>query len=155
MLSTPMLLCIYLHKYTYASKYGNIKHRDKMGAILGFFTGPLGKIAMYLIGAIFAALGIWAGWAHYDGMRDQISSLKAANAQYQQVVVDQKEFIKHQDALMVFQSQSITSFAKKTEDTVKQYTTVNDYLNSKEAVANDRPSSDILKETVRKLGVIK
>lgn len=122
-----------------------------MGAIIGFFTGPLGKIAMYAIGAVFAAGLIWAAWSHYDGLVTKVATQKAKIDQYEQVIKDQKDFIQKTEDLIQLQNDSITKLDAAKIDIEGRFKTLSDYLGSKEAIAGDRVSSEVLKNTIRKL----
>lgn len=120
-------------------------------AILAFFTGPLGKIAMYAIGALAAAGILWAAVHHYESIISENSRLEAANAQYAQTIKDQQKAVKDAEALMKIQSDSIDTLQDQVNDTQANFDTVNEFIKSKGAMASDRPASDILKNTVRKL----
>jgi hypothetical protein len=122
-----------------------------MGALISFFTGPLGKIAMYAIVALFLAGLIWAGVAHYDKIITENAYLKHANQQLMQTVADKEKEIQDTRDLLTLQSSSIDSLQQSIDDITKKYGTLEEYLNSQDAAKSDRPSSDILKETVRRL----
>jgi hypothetical protein len=126
-----------------------------MGAILDFFTGPLGKIAMYAIGALFAAGVIWAAWAHYDSIVSSNAKYKAENAQLKQTVKDQADQVRHAEELLELSSKSIDTLEDRVDDINEQYSTLEQYLSSVDAQKADRPASEVLKETIRKLKEMK
>ena len=122
-----------------------------MGAVLAFFTGPLGKIAMYAIGALFAAGVIWAAWAHYVNLVEENATRQAKIEQQQKTILLQTEHIKKQEEVMQLQNESITALNTELEVSAAKFATIENYLASKESFVSDRPSSSVLKETVRKL----
>lgn len=122
-----------------------------MGAILSFFTGPLGKIAMYAIAALFAAGLIWAAWHHYDILVTDVATLKQQNAQLTRTLVDQQKSIKDAQDLADLTNKSLSTLQGSVDATNQKFSDIENFLNTPDEQKKDRPASDLLKDTIRKL----
>jgi 2,4-dienoyl-CoA reductase-like NADH-dependent reductase (Old Yellow Enzyme family) len=106
----------------------------------------------FKIGAIVIALGlVYAAYNHFvDGVKEG-QKTEDQNIVYKQALEDIETLKKKTDALDEAQSAIIIQLNKKNETVITKQETVRTYLQSEEARKSDRPSSDVIKETVRKL----
>lgn len=115
-----------------------------MGAILGFFSTDLGKYI--LIGA--AALGLYFWW---QNTIEQNALLRFNQSQMEEVVKNQKKVAEALSDIRQIQDQIIENEKQFKQNLDKKLSGINDFLNSEEAKKLDRPSSEILKRTVKEI----
>ncbi len=82
----------------------------------------------------------------------QQALLEANNKQLTQVVEDQQKFIKQMNDVFTLQQVTIDELSKKNDQLSVQLSGIEAYLNSDKSVKDNRPSSELLKETIRRLG---
>jgi uncharacterized protein HemX len=115
--------------------------------ILSFFLGPLGSLALKVIG-IAAAAGLVIGiYFYWQAKVVEIEDLKIQKQQLEQIVIQKQKTIK--------QMQDIADIQEKVskEQTDTNTTTENKATKIDGVIDNqkDRESSEVLKETFRNL----
>jgi hypothetical protein len=124
-------------------------------ALISFLGSPLGRI-VGIVGLVLFLLA--SGWGLLK-MRDASIRREALDSfnrqQLEQVVKDQEAFMRQTRILQETQSRMIESLTKKVEEVDRRAADVEAYLNSAEAKKNDRPASNIFKETLSRLGAPK
>lgn len=122
-----------------------------MLALLAFFESPLGKLAGYAIIALLSAGVIFGGYyawkVHVQNQAMQEFNQKQAD----QAEKDRKVFAEKMQKIEAVQNQILGNLQKQIQAANEQQDMIQDYLDSDEAKASDRESSEILKETVRRL----
>lgn len=124
-------------------------------AIISFLMSPLGRIVGMGLGALML-LGTLAGIykLHNDSIRREALALYNLN-QMEQIIKDQSEFISKMYELSELQKSTLTNLRTQNDTLNRKLGTIDDYLLSKEAAAADKTSSEILKNTVRQLELLK
>jgi Tfp pilus assembly protein PilO len=79
------------------------------------------------------------------------AALEFNNKQLEQTIKDQEQYILNMKAVNEKQRSIIEETNKKNEQLAEQLASIEDYLNSEEVKLNDRPASNIIRETIRKL----
>ena len=115
----------------------------------------LGKIGVYLFIGIILAGSLTAAYKGWEYSIEQRTLLELNKTQMEQIVKDQKEYTKKQQELVNQQIAATEALAEQNKILSKKLSSVNSYLNSKEASASDRPSSDVLKNTIDQLAKAK
>lgn len=126
-----------------------------IATVFGFFAGPIGKMALWGVGAL---VGIGALTAVYFSFVHQIEGRVLAEqrvTQLEQTVKDQDNTIQRQKALMLLQAATSKKLDEEIEKLNDNASTVTEWITSPEALESDRPSSLILRNTIKKLGVSK
>ena len=105
-------------------------------AIISFFMSPFGRIIGMGIGALML-LGTLAGLykMHNDSIRREALALY--------------------NELSELQKSTLTNLQTQNDILDRKLGTIDDYLSSKEATAANQTSSDVLKNTVRQLELLK
>lgn len=124
-----------------------------MLSIISFLTSPIGKVVgiAALIG--FLILSAWGALKIHDAGIRREALLEFNKKQMELVLKEQQEQKKRwenfeQNVL----PQLFESVKKEIQDTQRKVDDVEAYLSSPEAAKNDRQSSEILKEVLRRLG---
>lgn len=73
-------------------------------------------------------------------------------AQLEQVVTDQRRFIQQLEAVNNLQLEALGALQRQNDTLNARLRRVTDYLNSPQAQANNRASSEVLRNTIRQLG---
>lgn len=120
--------------------------------MLAFFLTPLGKITGILLAVSFVALTLWGMLKIHDaGIRRE--ALANFNAKQMEIVIkQQKEFIEQTKRIEQLQQKTIQEIVKQNEELQKKLSDVEEYLASPEVQKNESGVSEILKETIRRLG---
>lgn len=124
--------------------------------MLAFLVTPigkfLGKIGLYLMAALIIA-GLAFGL--YEVWKKQIEAAelqKFNQQQLEQITQDNAKYAAQLKTINDLQNQ-ILSDNQKTQDALNaKIQPLNDYLNSAAVQSEDKGSSDILKETIKRLG---
>lgn len=123
-----------------------------MLAILSFLGTPIGRV-VGIIGLVLFLLS--SGWMALK-IRDsnvRREALEKFNKQQLEIVVkQQQEFERQTRMLQESQARIIEGLSKRIEEADKRTAEVEAYLNNPETRKSDRPASEILKETFRRLG---
>lgn len=120
-------------------------------AILGLLTGPFGKLITYVLG-IISVLGI-LGTVYltivHNAKREQAE--KDQRAAMEQVIKNQNQFIADTKALLNDQKQITDDLNSQIKTIQSSNGKLDDFLNAASTSKDDRPSSSILKETIKQL----
>lgn len=118
---------------------------------LNLISGPAGKLLGYIIGGA-AILGVISYlWISYKGNIEENARLKQQNNQLQQTVKEQNKSIEHLQNLQKIQDSVTTELEKKNQQIDDKHRSLESYLNGAEAQKENRPSSNILKQTIKEL----
>lgn len=109
------------------------------------------KIAIYGAIILVASGLLITAKIQYDNSirRQQTQALEIR--QLKQTLAEKEKFIKSKAAIEEFYKNIIEDISKKNKELNAKVDDITEYLNSKEAETLDRPSSEILKETIRRL----
>jgi len=126
-----------------------------MAAIISFIMSPIGRIvgmgagALLLVGVL---LGLYK--LHNDSIRRE--ALAVYNrTQLEQLLKDQREFIDKMNELSELQKKTMIDLEKQNAVLNIKLGEVDAYLSSQEARNANKPSSDVLKNTIRQLESVK
>lgn len=118
---------------------------------LNLITGASGKLILYLIGGA-TVLGVLSYlWFSYKGNVEENARLKQVNAQLEQTVKEQNKSIEHLQNLQKIQDNVTIELNKRLEENDIRYKNLESYLASADAQKNNRPASNILKQTIKEL----
>lgn len=115
------------------------------------FMGPFGKILTYLgigllsVGVLYGAYKMWENSVKTRAL------LEFNNAQLEQVIKDQQRFNAQMELLREFQIELLNQTNEQNQLLEDKLNDIDQYLGSDEATSGNRPSSDVLKETIRRL----
>ncbi len=119
--------------------------------IVGVLAGPFRKIAIYgamILVAVAILVGGYFLWRHHirqDALEDfNRAQLEQTIKDKEKLELDLKAIHDKQDALLVELAQQKEELQKKVDELDK-------FLSSPETIKQDRPASNILKETIRRL----
>lgn len=121
--------------------------------MIAFLFSPLGKIVA-TIAAVLVVIGMaWGALKIHESNIRREALLEFNRKQMELVIKEQQEqkqrWENFEQNVLPKLFESIT---KELQDTQKKVDGVEAYLNSPDAAKNDRPSSEILKEVLRRLG---
>lgn len=102
-------------------------------------------IGMMLIGSVTAA---YYGWKRSV---EQQALMEFNQKQMEQTLRDQQEFMKKQKVIADQQASAAAEMAEQNRKLSQKISSVGSYLNSADAKSQDRPSSEVLKRTIRQL----
>ncbi len=111
----------------------------------------LSKITSYLVmglvvsGVITAA---YFGWKHNI---EQQAILELNQRQLEQTQKDQQEFIRQQQEISDRQRAIAREMEQRNRSLQTRIDATNQFINSPQAAANDRPASDIIRQTIEQL----
>ena len=120
--------------------------------IFGFLTNPIGKIIGIAGVALFAAISLWGMVKIHDAGVRREALAKFNAAQMEQVIKSQKEFIDQTKRIEDLSRKTIETLQKTQEELNKKLSDVEHYLTTPEARKSDRKSSNVLKQTIKRLG---
>lgn len=109
------------------------------------------SVFRYIIGGLLVAVLAFGGYKYWENQVEQKALIEWNNAQLEQVIKDQERFIKQLEALTLVQKQIIETTKAANAEIDEKVEEIQEYLGSDEALQSNRPSSDILKETIRRL----
>lgn len=119
-----------------------------IASIISFFSGPLGKIAGY----VALALGAWGAYALWEYKVEQKAVAEFNKKQLEQVLADKDEYIRQLQETQKALDDIRREVREANEQLEKTTKTVEDFLNSPDAIKQDKPASPLLKDTIKKLG---
>ena len=122
-----------------------------MGAIVALLTGPFATLIGWCLG-ILAVVGVVGGFAlNIQHNAARVQAEKDYRIQMEQVVKNQQQFITDTKQLMDDQKKATDDLNEQ----IRSISSVNDkldqYLDSAATAKQDRPASDILRETIKQL----
>lgn len=119
--------------------------------MLAWLSKPFVSIALkalLVVGLLGGAYGIYH---HFVSGIQKTQQVVDQNAQLTQALKDIDDLKKKTDALDSAQADMIVQLNAKNTAVKTKQNTIQNYINSPAAQKSDRPSSDVLKETVRRL----
>jgi hypothetical protein len=123
-----------------------------MGALLRLIAGPGGTIIMYVLLGLFAAgTGLVLYKMHNDGIRREALA-QFNKTQLEESLKIQKQFADRMIAIGELQNAELRRLAERNIELERQVQGVTEFLNSPRAQEADRPASEVLSETLRRLG---
>jgi hypothetical protein len=126
-----------------------------MISILSFLTTPLGRIVGSIGLIIMLFMGAW-GWLKIRDASIRNEALASFNRQQLEIVArEQEEFARQSRVLQETQIRIMQELSKKIEETEKKIADIDQFLESPDARKDDRPASNVLKETLKRLGAPK
>ena len=121
-------------------------------SIVSFLMTPIGRMVGMGMGALLLVgvlLGLYK--LHNDSIRRE--ALAVYNrTQLEQLLKDQRDFISKMNELGELQKRTIADLQKQNDMLNTKLGVVDTYLSSQEARNADKPSSEVLKNTIRQLG---
>lgn len=121
-------------------------------SIVSFLMSPIGRMVGMGVGALLLVgvlLGLYK--LHNDSIRRE--ALAVYNrTQLKQLLKDQRDFISKMNELSELQKRTIADLQKQNDMLNTKLGVVDTYLSSQEARNADKPSSEVLKNTIRQLG---
>ncbi len=121
-------------------------------SIVSFLMTPIGRMVGMGVGALLLVgvlLGLYK--LHNDSIRRE--ALAVYNrTQLEQLLKDQRDFISKMNELSELQKRTIADLQKQNDMLNTKLSVVDTYLSSQEARNADKPSSEVLKNTIRQLG---
>lgn len=121
-------------------------------SIVSFLMTPIGRMVGMGVGALLLVgvlLGLYK--LHNDSIRRE--ALAVYNrTQLEQLLKDQRDFISKMNELSELQKRTIADLQKQNDMLNTKLGVVDTYLSSQEARNADKPSSEVLKNTIRQLG---
>ncbi len=121
-------------------------------SIVSFLMTPIGRMVGMGVGALLLVgvlLGLYK--LHNDSIRRE--ALAVYNrTQLKQLLKDQRDFISKMNELSELQKRTIADLQKQNDMLNTKLGVVDTYLSSQEARNADKPSSEVLKNTIRQLG---
>lgn len=100
-------------------------------------------------------MGAW-GWLKIRDASIRNEALASFNRQQLEIVArEQEEFARQSRILQETQIRIMQELSKKIEETEKKIADIDQFLESPDARKDDRPASNVLRETLRRLGAPK
>ena len=121
-------------------------------AVTDLFGGAATKIAIYAIGGLLAIGTLTAVYYSWQSHIKHEALLEYNNTQLKQVVEDLHGRIKTQEDLIKLHEDALNALNKRNAEVDTQSKSAEDFINSAEAHAVDRPAGPILKKTFELLG---
>lgn len=119
--------------------------------MFGFFATPLGKIVLWGVG-IIALIAVFFTAKHiYDSSIEAKALLAWNKAQLEEVVNAQNKYIEQLNKVFEEQKRISENLERKLDNFQKTVDDIDDFINSTEVEGKDKESSEILKETIRRL----
>jgi hypothetical protein len=116
--------------------------------ILTFLRGPWGPIIMKVMMALTLATLIYVAVSNYNENIRETERSANRNAQLEQVLKDNEEF-RQKLIILEEKSDKILEDTKEKNDKVSdRHTKTTRYITSPEAQKSNRPSSDVIKNTI-------
>jgi len=124
--------------------------------MLGILGGLLtNKWFIYIIGALAGLLMTGGLYMNWKNKIEANAKLEFNNEQLQQVIKEQERFLEQNRQLTEEQNKLIEDAAKEREALNNKLEELKTYIDSPEAAKSDRESSEIVKETIRRLQELK
>lgn len=109
------------------------------------------RILIYLGMTLFGIASLVTIYYLWESKVRADEQLKVKAAQVEQLARDQAAYIESMKILILRQDHILEELRKQKEDLEKKMGEITQYLDSKEAKDNDRESSKVLKETIKRL----
>ena len=117
-------------------------------SIVAFLTGPLGKI----VGYVAMALAAWGAYELWEYKTERAALDRFNKSQIEQVLKDRDALIREMEETRRIAERAQEGLRKANEEMERSIRVVEEFLNSPDAVRQDKPASPLLRDTIRKLG---
>ena len=122
--------------------------------MFAFLLSPLGKIALYVAGALAAVGIIWGAIAYHDSQVKKEALYRYNQAQLQQTVKDQADQINRLGQINTTQQTVINDVNTKNDALVQKTDDISTYINNQTALSGDA-AAPVLVETLKRLKELK
>ncbi len=122
-----------------------------MMALIAFLGSPFGKIVGWIVGALLLAGIATGGYFLWKNQVENRVLYEYNLKQAEQAAKDRAEFIEKIKEITIAQEEILEQLRQKNQESNALKDSIDEYLQSEEANQYDRPSSEILKETIRRL----
>src|SRR5256885_7474798 len=109
------------------------------------------QMVIYIVGFLIIAALVVGGYLYWKHNVTTTAQLKFNNQQLEQTIKDQQEFIDQTKKINDDQNQIIIDLNKTNAELALKLKDVDDFLNSPDAEKSNRESSDVIKETIKRL----
>lgn len=112
----------------------------------------------YIVILILVAVGgtyLYVSYKNYGEMKKELAQYEYNIKQLEQLVKDKESQITNLNQINKDKDEAVSLLNKEREDLENKLKSIESDVDVEVGKGNDRPSSDILKETFRKLGVMK
>ena len=111
----------------------------------------LSKIAIYLVLSLVVAGSIIAGYYAWKHSIEQQAILELNQRQLEQTQKDQQEFVRQQQEISDRQRAIARDMEQRNRSLQTRIDATNQFINSPQAAASDRPASDVIRQTIEQL----
>jgi uncharacterized protein HemX len=111
----------------------------------------LSKIAIYLVLALVVSGSIGAAYLGWKHSIEQQVILEQNQRQLEQTLKDQQESVRQQQEISDRQRAIARELEQRNRSLQTRIEATNQFINSPQAAANDRPASDIIRQTIEQL----
>lgn len=125
--------------------------KNMISVVLAFISSPVGRIVTYVTAALFAiGIAFVALKIHESSIRNE-ALISFNNKQIESTLLSTQQLLKQNEQLVEKQNQILKSIKEKNDMLDASLSKIDQFLNEPDTIANDRPSSDILKRTIKSL----
>ncbi len=122
-----------------------------LNSIISFLSSPIGGLISKIVGGI-ALVGIVLGLYSMHNAEIRRQAIAEQNRrQLEQIVTDQQRFIRELQAINNLQLETLRALERQNEIVSTRLRRVTQYLESPQAQNANRPSSEVLRNTIRQL----
>ena len=111
----------------------------------------LSKIAIYLVLALVVSGSIGAAYLGWKHSIEQQVILEQNQRQLEQTLKDQQESVRQQQEISDRQRAIARELEQRNRSLQTRIEATNQFINSPQVAANDRPASDIIRQTIEQL----
>jgi CHASE3 domain sensor protein len=122
-----------------------------IATVLAFFGTKLGKYVGIVLGILALVGALWGAKNLYDNSIRKDEQAKIEAARLEQVIKDNEELRKRTEKIEVENSRILAETQAQNNKVVERYEKVQTYIQSPEAQASNRQTSDVIKNTIRML----
>lgn len=122
-----------------------------MGWFIGVLTGPFSKYIMYGVGVLIVIGIVGYLWHSRVNLIEQNTKLQDQITVYKGAIAEQQKTIEQMQQIRIVQDEITKQLNDKIADQELKYNDLQKYLNSNDAHKLDRPSSEILKRTIKEI----
>jgi uncharacterized protein YoxC len=120
--------------------------------LVKLLTGGLGSTIIYVVGAMLSTGLVVGGiYLHWKNEIVENALEKWNRTQTEQIRKDREILTKQQEEIQAAIERIQNDLARQNEALEKKIESINDFLLAPEIQKQDRPASEILKETIRRL----
>lgn len=109
------------------------------------------KLIIYLVLSLVVAGSITAAYYGWKHSIEQQAILELNQRQLEQTQKDQQEFIRQQQEISDRQRAIARELEQRNRSLQTRIEATNQFINSPQAAASDRPASDVLRQTIEQL----